>query len=171
MKRITLAVLLCLGLLGLPSVAPARASSALGGFTVASQTLAPGCASYSYAYTVTPGNDDWLLQVTVTDAAGVSQAFQFFNSGSPGDPTTGTSRFQLCSSNVHPGTFTLAGSLDLSDGTHQTETALPSVHFRTAPAPATTKKAAKHKKHHKKTKKKHHKKKHAKKSKKKHHTT
>ncbi len=110
--------------------------------------LKKGCALYRYSYRieVDEAEYNWLLQVQITDAGGTNQAFQFFTSGEPGDPTSGTSTFQLCSANVHaPGMFTLSGELDLDNGVKQTVVHYTPVKFKIAPAPA-KKKAVKHKK-------------------------
>ncbi|WP_300679340.1 hypothetical protein [Nocardioides sp.] len=144
------------GLLGLAPATSAGASSFQAGYAAPDQTLVRGCSWYRYSYWVQPGDNDWVLQIGIVDAGGVHQAFQFFTSGSPGDPTSGTARFQLCSANVHaPGRFSLVGELDLSNGSTQTATTLPTVHFTVKPAKA----AVKH--HKKKKKKRHHKKKRA----------
>jgi hypothetical protein len=144
-------------MIGIVGLAPAPSAGAVqfqAGYAAPAQTLVRGCAWYRYSYWVDPGDNDWVLQVNVIDAGGVHQAFQFFTSGSPGDPTRGSARFQLCSANVHaPGIFSLTGELDLSNGSTQTATTLPTVHFRIAPAKAKVvkhKKQKKHKKHHKK---------------------
>lgn len=142
MRLITLAVAVVVGLLGLSPIESAQATSAAAGFSAPTQRLIPGCTWYTYSYWVQPDGQDWLIQIRIKDAAGTAQAFQFFNSGSPGDPTTGSSRFQLCSANVHaPGTFTITGELDLSDGARTTVLTLPTFHFQITP-PASPTKAA-----------------------------
>ncbi|MFT4263444.1 MAG: hypothetical protein QM572_08695 [Nocardioides sp.] len=158
MRRVTLAAAISLGLLGLGPTNAAQSATPSASVAAPAQRLVDGCSStYYYTYAVDPGDNDWLLQITIKDASGTSQAFQFFTSGDPGDPTSGTSHFQLCSKNVHaPGRFTISAELDLNDGTNQTATFLPDYYFQITPAVKTTTKKVgkcskpKYAKHHKK---------------------
>jgi hypothetical protein len=90
---------------------------AMASFSAPDQTLRKGCPQdYWYSYTVNPPPTDWLLEITITDGAGVSQAFHFLTSGDPNpDPLSARRTFQICDPNVTAGTFTIRGKMTVRD--------------------------------------------------------
>ncbi|WP_017935028.1 hypothetical protein [Nocardioides sp. Iso805N] len=139
------------GLLG--SGGPVTAQSATptsASLHAADQKLRKGCKRYSYGYALTvPSDQEYDLEIFVTDPRGVSQGSDVILSGA--DPETGTKKLTICRSNTVPGTFTLHGTLYTDDGAGPTTTtAVRSDTFTLT----VHKKHAKHK--HAKHKKRHH---------------
>lgn len=133
------AVVLIVGLLGVAPVDSAGASSYPAQLSAQSQTLKSGCSSYRYGYRIAPTDADWMLEVTIRDAAGVGQSFQYFNSGEPGDATAASPRFTLCAPSVTKrGRFTLTGRYTRIVGPKQTVTELPVVGFMVRAKPKQT---------------------------------
>ena len=92
-----------------------------GSLHMDSQKLCKGCQRYSYSYTVTvPADDEYDLEILVTDPRGVSQGSDVILSGA--DPETGTKSLTICRSNTVPGWFTLHGTLYTTDGASPTTT-------------------------------------------------
>ncbi|WGL51084.1 hypothetical protein P5P86_14050 [Nocardioides sp. BP30] len=135
------------GLLGPGDSATAQSATPISGrLHMADQKLRKGCKSYSYDYTVTvPADQEYDLEIFVTDPRGVSQGSDVILSGA--DPESGTKSLTICRSNTVPGTFTLRGTLYTNDGAGPTTTTVvPADSFRLTLA----------KKHHKHKHAKHH---------------
>ena len=138
-------------MLGL-ALGPARAATDYGSMSAPSTTIKAGCQPYSVSYVIhPPAGMDWTFFIQVTDPQGTHVGGILLTSGA--DALSGTRSFTQCTPQVVPGTYTLTGELDVSDGAQAAPTTywLPPAHFTlTGTATQTTQVSTHHKRHHRK---------------------
>jgi hypothetical protein len=89
--------------------------------------LRPGCRTYPLRYAVDGAEDDWLLELVVTDRAGdevASVSLHGVNS-----PPRGRAPITLCRASVRAGRFTVEGVLTERGGYEQVEHAVEGDRF------------------------------------------
>jgi len=91
-----------------------------GTLDAADGRLKRGCKDYAYAYTVTPGTDDWTFDITLQDRNGKGVNAQSLIG--PNDAESGMLPYRLCRWATKPGRFTLNGVLtSYGDTAQETE--------------------------------------------------
>jgi hypothetical protein len=91
--------------------------------------LRKGCKKYHYAYSITPPEGDWALEVVISGPDLEHMGGGAFMAGY--DPTNGTGTYKLCFNNTHYGRFTIEAKLSVANGPGgYVEGWLPPSHFR-----------------------------------------